>query len=673
MLGFLLLGGAASFAGEPTQPVKGRIDLSSTFCDFRPRHFHGGIDIRTNGTEGRSVYSPVDGYVWRIRYSYVGYGKGLYLKDQRGQIYVFGHLSRLSDHLEDVVKEMQYGNERYYLDAYFKADSIPVRQGELIAYSGQTGFGAPHLHFEKRTPDNMPLNPLTNGFAVKDGLAPEIKGLAFIYQDSSSLFPDGTRRHYQPARYDQSARRYVLDTAIFAQAPFGIAVKSFDYIRQNGPRLNIYRASLFIDDYLYYEVEYDTYDYAQTAMVDLSYDYRLAAQKVWHWHTLFEPAGKKFDGSKSLYEKGGMFAGRTQYSYGLHDGRIEVYDAAGNKSELSFKFVWAPPGRLLDMETVQDTVFYLNIRPEMRYIDIQNIAIYTMDRHGRWQAVPRENVEQSGGSRYRVMLTGKSAKAKVLRIDAIGRSGWRKIDRYVLLDTQVRSRYKFGYSLTGGGILFEANAQKKYAPAPRVDIVYEDGYIKYLNLDPVAPDRYAAYYRNNQIKSGIIRFDFHDGRSGELLRSKEVSLAAAGNNPGQRTTHHAAGFQVSFTDGCFYSPALMQIEPVRKVYGISGDVLGRAYAVGPTSVPLARSITVSFDLENETDETRLGLYRLNDKNKWKWVDSEISQSVISAESDFMGTFAVIEDTKSPRVKKIYPPKGKTVKTALPKISCTIED
>ncbi|UCD95013.1 MAG: hypothetical protein JSU69_02890, partial [Candidatus Zixiibacteriota bacterium] len=178
---------------------------------------------------------------------------------------------------------------------------------------------------------------------------------------------------------------------------------------------------------------------------------------------------------------------------------------------------------------------------------------------------------------------------------------------------------------------------------------------------------------NNQIKSGIIRFDFHDGRSGELLRSKEVSLAAAGNNPGQRTIHHAVGFQVSFTDDCFYSPALMQIEPVKKVYGISGDVLGRAYAVGPTSVPLARSITVSFDLENETDKSRLGLYRLNDKNKWKWVDSEISQNIISAESDFVGTFAVIEDTKSPRVKKIYPPKGKTVKTALPKISCTIED
>jgi len=134
---------------ELSWPVRGNIDLSSSFCDFRVGHFHGGIDIRTGGVEGREVYSPVDGFIWRIRYSYSGYGKSLYLKDSSGNIYVFGHLSRLADRFERVVKADQYRTKKYAIDQYFGHDSLVIRRGELIAFSGQSGAGPPHLHFEK--------------------------------------------------------------------------------------------------------------------------------------------------------------------------------------------------------------------------------------------------------------------------------------------------------------------------------------------------------------------------------------------------------------------------------------------------------------------------------------------------------------------------------------------
>jgi len=147
----LFLSGEGAEGGE-SWPVKGEIDISSGFCDFRTAHFHGGVDIRTGGAEGREAFSPVDGYVWRLRYSYTGYGKALYLKDSEGNIYVFGHLSRLADRLEKWVKNEQYRTRRYYLDHEFPPDSLPVKQSELIAYSGQSGSGPPHLHFEKRPP-----------------------------------------------------------------------------------------------------------------------------------------------------------------------------------------------------------------------------------------------------------------------------------------------------------------------------------------------------------------------------------------------------------------------------------------------------------------------------------------------------------------------------------------
>jgi len=81
-LAFLVLSHGLIYCFE--LPVKGGVDLSSNFCEYRPAHFHGGIDIRTGGKVGRKLFSPVNGYVWRIKYSYNGYGKGLYLKDSDG-------------------------------------------------------------------------------------------------------------------------------------------------------------------------------------------------------------------------------------------------------------------------------------------------------------------------------------------------------------------------------------------------------------------------------------------------------------------------------------------------------------------------------------------------------------------------------------------------------------
>ena len=51
-------------------PLKREIDLSSGFGDFRQKRFHAGLDIRTGGKIGDEIFSPVDGYVWRVRTSY---------------------------------------------------------------------------------------------------------------------------------------------------------------------------------------------------------------------------------------------------------------------------------------------------------------------------------------------------------------------------------------------------------------------------------------------------------------------------------------------------------------------------------------------------------------------------------------------------------------------------
>src|SRR3970040_2183821 len=82
---------STSSADNIPWPVKREIDLASGFGDYRSGRFHAGVDIRTGGVIGEPVFSPVDGYVWRVRMNYEGYGKALYVRGPDERIYVFAH------------------------------------------------------------------------------------------------------------------------------------------------------------------------------------------------------------------------------------------------------------------------------------------------------------------------------------------------------------------------------------------------------------------------------------------------------------------------------------------------------------------------------------------------------------------------------------------------------
>src|SRR5690242_11139586 len=60
-------------------PLDTALVLSGTFAEIRTNHFHSGIDISTNETEGKEVHAAADGYVSRIKVAPDGFGKALYI------------------------------------------------------------------------------------------------------------------------------------------------------------------------------------------------------------------------------------------------------------------------------------------------------------------------------------------------------------------------------------------------------------------------------------------------------------------------------------------------------------------------------------------------------------------------------------------------------------------
>jgi len=152
---FVFLFATSLFFGQkkyPTKDFRNPLDiktiLAGTFGELRTNHFHAGLDIKTQRKEGLKVYAVANGYVSRIKVALWGYGKVIYITHPNGYTSVYAHLSKFGNGIEEYVKSIQYKKKSYETGNIFpKKGEIPVKKGQVIAYTGSTGgFVAPHLH-----------------------------------------------------------------------------------------------------------------------------------------------------------------------------------------------------------------------------------------------------------------------------------------------------------------------------------------------------------------------------------------------------------------------------------------------------------------------------------------------------------------------------------------------
>ena len=155
--------------------------LAGSMGELRPNHFHGGIDIKTGGGVNQPVYAAADGYVSRLKQSSFGYGNVLYITHPNGLTTVYGHLNEFRGPEAAELLRCQYEKQAYEVELFFPKDKYPVKRGEVVALSGNTGGSAgPHLHWEVRDAQDRQYNPLQwGGFPeLQDHVAPTFQAFA---------------------------------------------------------------------------------------------------------------------------------------------------------------------------------------------------------------------------------------------------------------------------------------------------------------------------------------------------------------------------------------------------------------------------------------------------------------------------------------------------------------
>lgn len=155
--------------------------LAGSMGELRPNHFHGGLDIKTGGGVNQPVYAAADGYISRLKQSSFGYGNVLYITHPNGLTTVYGHLNEFKGPVAVELLHRQYEKQSYELELFLPKDQYPVKRGELVALSGNTGGSAgPHMHWEVRDAQDRQYNPLQwGGFPeIQDHVAPTLQAFA---------------------------------------------------------------------------------------------------------------------------------------------------------------------------------------------------------------------------------------------------------------------------------------------------------------------------------------------------------------------------------------------------------------------------------------------------------------------------------------------------------------
>lgn len=288
-------------------PIDMPIFLAGNFGEIRSGHFHAGLDIKTDGVEGKNIYTSADGYISRIKITHGGYGKVLYVTHPNGYTTTYAHLQRFNDKIEAYCKRGQYQKESYEIELFPSKDDLPVTKGDVIAISGNSGgSGGPHLHFEIReTATETPVNPLLFGFDVKDEIKPTIKSLG--------IYPvDGGQINGSPANklliVTGDNGNYKLGSTLKASGKIGLGIDVLDKTTGSNNRCGVYSIELIIDSVASYCHEMNKISFNETRYINSHVCYE-------HW--------KKDDA-------------RVQRSYIQPNNKLDVY--ACDKKNYVFDF-----------------------------------------------------------------------------------------------------------------------------------------------------------------------------------------------------------------------------------------------------------------------------------------------------------------------------------------------
>jgi hypothetical protein len=347
-------------------PVKIPLSLSANFGELRADHFHSGLDIRTQGVTGKEVVAAASGYIYRIGVSPGGFGKALYVRHPSGYSTVYAHLESFVPEIAEFVKEMQYERKSFPITLFPDKEKFPVEQGELIAYSGNSGSsGGPHLHYEIRNSANEnPVNPLLFDFGVEDNIKPVFEQLVIYPQSRKTIINSGRDR--SEIRVTGSNGNFTIPggNRITINGPASFGIKSYDMLNNSGYKFSVHSVELSVDSTVIYRYGMDDFSFAESRYINSHIDYEAYMQKSIYYERMFLLPNNRLRVYNNVKNRGIYnFSGLKD-----HNVKVVIKDTEGNQSVLNFQVLATPADTVLMADTIDSNLMVMPFGKSNKFI-----------------------------------------------------------------------------------------------------------------------------------------------------------------------------------------------------------------------------------------------------------------------------------------------------------------
>jgi len=704
------------FAQDYIWPTNSSQYLSASFAEYRSGHFHAGIDIKTQGRTGFPVFATRAGYIWQVRVSPFGYGRVIYQKLDTGEYAIYAHLERFNTALDDFIKNEQIKRQSFSILREFQPNDFPVAAGEIIAYTGESGIGPPHLHFELRDKSNHPINPLEKGYRVVDTQKPVPQQLAIIPLEHGSEINGQYEAFILIPDHDKNGD-YLIDQPIQFHGAIGLAVEAYDPIDFVANKLGVYSINLFIDQKRVFSAKFDKFSYSQTDQIYLDHNFRLLRRGVGNFNNCFIDSGNQLSfyipsktgtgtiNSDSLVKINRdsiasdsvlQFSDSPDEINQFHKFRIELADFHGNTSTISGTLIpQQQPVLKPEIEITEQSKVILTNLNHLIQQGCLNFEVAISRNNGRtWLPTVRwpnqkRNLRQNQTDAINDtliigQLIGQSYGAQILRINGKHQSNLAYRPYYKVLKTNRKATYPSAFftcetDFYDNFMLFDIEASWPVLEPPFLTVQFASGEMCDIPLIQTELTNYKANFRLPEPISGQMKIELWgitvDGRG--MFCEKFLNLNSVTPRSGGQVRSADGGFEVNFMPNGLYRPIYTQIYEEAPVNSNSYQFFSPVYRVEPFDVPLKKRARISIKYPSNYERVdKLGIYsHSNGNGAWHFSGNNLDQinQTVSTYVNALNTYVLIEDIVPPEIQFIIPREGQQLSNRLIEFQCKIVD
>ena len=639
-------------ADELPWPIDSPHFISSSFGEPRSGRFHLGVDFKSGRITGKRVFALGNGYISRVTTSPYGYGKMLCIKLDTGETILYGHLSEFLPEIEKELLSLRKIKDSYDVEFIPASNRYRVKSGEVIAWSGDTGSGPPHLHIEIHDKAGSIINPLVWGVDVKDTIPPVIKSIVFIPLEYGSLV-------------NGLPLPFIIDREQFKpvslRGKIGVAASTWDMTDGSENILGNYKFTLYTDSLLFFEKIYGTISSSDTGFGGLDYfnGNRYGINEV--LSALFRRTGNL----AGFYQKNGFLDSNNTKLSTVTALTLSAVDFSGNstKKTIPVSFRQTPSIKFCGYDVSKKIKIEGN-NPEGKKAFLE---IYKHACNDSWKIIEKKEVS---GKNF-TLFTDLPSTNTVYRFTVATEDSAESIPvklQFGAADVNTGSLEISAEMIHYGYILYvKSNTPLSSTPvmevysnaAPyekqKIFCTQEDDNTWIASLKPGSP-------AGTEIAISVKAYD-----SSYILISAEKKINFSYLEPFLNSWASSSDSAVTLYSppGSLFRATPVEINPAGEVISKNLNAASKGYSILFGDDVFRKSIRVNFKAFDLKSTKTAVFYSVSGNNgPWNYLSVDKSKGIFTCFIKGSCTVAAFEDTIPPSMKIIYPIEGQTVSDSI---------